>query len=195
MRAFGFIPDVSQWELGDLVLLSTAAPDLIQAAILKTQQRLGFAPSHAAWYHAAVYIGDYMVCEATRSGVQASSIFAYFLALERRPLRIRIRRDYGLSGAQAARLVIQALIRLKYDYSLLSNGFLWWHAATQGFTGAGAPRRIPLRATICSQLYADAYGIVTGKTLSPSTDRNATPADLSASGLLRDVPGLRWIRL
>lgn len=141
-----------------------------------------------------MYIGDYMVCEATRRGVKAASIFTWFQEIGQRPLLIRLRRA-NLAPAVSARLVIQALIRLDYRYSLLSNAALWLHSLSSGYTGAGPPRAIPVRATICSQLYADAFGIVTGRTLNTATDRYATPADLSCTTVLQDVGGLRWLRL
>ena len=57
VRKFGFIPDFQLWEPGDLLLFSAVEMNGVQRAIVKAQERIGYADEHARWHHAAVYIG------------------------------------------------------------------------------------------------------------------------------------------
>jgi hypothetical protein len=64
--AWGRIIDVSDLEPGDLPLFRTLEEhsDAVSRAIVETQRKT-FAPRHAQWTHAAVYLGDgEHICEA-----------------------------------------------------------------------------------------------------------------------------------
>jgi hypothetical protein len=56
------------WRPGDLILVSALTPNRVQLAIERVQCRGGYHPHHARWQHAAVYIGDYYICESTHVG-------------------------------------------------------------------------------------------------------------------------------
>ena len=74
-------------------------------------------------------------------------------------------------------------------------------------TGQARPHRPPVSAglrrlepaetehpTICSQVYADAFGATTERFVVPGRTRDITPADLSATPTLADVRlGWLWI--
>ncbi len=94
IRNFGYCADLSTWLPGDLILVSSNKPSLIQNAIRKVQGQ-GYPNEHARWEHAAVYIGEAALCEATMMGVCVSNVYQYvgnhlikIRSLETLPLRI-----------------------------------------------------------------------------------------------------------
>ena len=115
VRKFGFIPDFRIWKTGDLILFSAVKMDRVQRAIVRTQKRLDYPHSHAKWHHAAVYIGDRTLCEATFRGVRYQDISDVFLKS-----RIRIRRDPRLNMRERHRIAIRALTKLARPYAFLS---------------------------------------------------------------------------
>ena len=90
---------------GDLILVSATSPNHIQKAIERVQIKGGYAAEHAQWHHAAVYLGDYGICEATRSGVKADKIYQYI-----GNHKIRVRRDTSLALNQRWKIAVQALL-------------------------------------------------------------------------------------
>ncbi len=68
VREFGYVPDFDDWLPGDLLLFCSSRGSLIAQQIVSTQLKLNYAPDHARWHHAAVYIGDRYLCEARRGG-------------------------------------------------------------------------------------------------------------------------------
>jgi uncharacterized protein YycO len=149
----------------------------------------GYHPHHARWQHAAVYIGDYYICESTRWGVKSSTIFPYI-----GNYLIRVRGDRSLSSDDTWKIAIQALLRLKYKYSYSSIIQLLWQSKYSSWDQPDEPRRFSRRAVICSQLYADAYGSVTGKTLDNNVNLPITPAGLSCTSLLQDIK-IHWLKI
>ena len=77
LREFGKFPNTHDWKPADLLLVSSVVPDAVTKQIINTQLRGGFGPDDARWQHAAVYLGDGYVMEATTHGVQYSPIYAY----------------------------------------------------------------------------------------------------------------------
>src|ERR1700693_4303524 len=60
----GLVPDFDVLHPGDLILVKASQPDFISKQIEKLQA-LGYGSEHAAWTHAAIYLGDeLMLCEA-----------------------------------------------------------------------------------------------------------------------------------
>lgn len=71
IRSFGYLPDEAELLPADIVLIASdggKAPRWIEA----TQRRGGFAEDHARWTHAALYIGNDRVVEATPIGGSVS---------------------------------------------------------------------------------------------------------------------------
>jgi uncharacterized protein YycO len=105
---FGRIPDVNVWNPGDLILVSAVTPNFVQRAIQKFQRDEGYHEDDARWHHAAIYIGDSLICEATRAGVKGAEIFGYV-----GNYLIRVRRDKTLTLDQSWKIAINAMWRLK----------------------------------------------------------------------------------
>jgi hypothetical protein len=144
------------------------------------------AADDAQWQHAAVYIGEGYVVEATLHGVRYAPIFPYLGGH-----RLRLRRPLDLSDDDRWKIAIQACVRSNERYAMrsilrlfrLSFGGYW--TRQRGFAIAYA------KSVICSQLYADAYSRVTGRLVTPPVAGIPTPAALSASTAFEDVD-LSW---
>jgi hypothetical protein len=187
VRAFGFIPTFEYLRPGDVLLVSAIKPPLISRAIVKIQTRAGFDDAHAQWHHAAVYVGNHMVCEAQLWGVKTSSIFKYAAGKH----KLRFRRPSGLDELSSCKLALSASLKLKYGYNWRSIFALLTQANTGWTHGSNKPRPLGYRATICSQLYADAYGVVTETTLDSRAESGVAPAHLSINRTLHDIP-MKW---
>lgn len=182
VRKFGKLPNVDDWKPGDLILVSSLTPNYVQKAIKIVQEKGGYHPEHAQWHHAAVYLGDYGLCEATRTGVKAGKIYPYIGGY-----RIRVRRDMTLTDDLRWKIAVQALLSLNVSYSyksiieiLIQSRDGWWKNNFK-------PRNTSDRAVICSRLYSDAYGNVTNKTVEQQYNTPVTPAQLSCCTLFQDV--------
>ena len=191
VRDFGFIPDFRIWKTGDLLLFFAAKMNFLQRAIVNAQERIGHAPEHAKWHHAAVYIGDRTLCEATFAGVRYQVISDVFLNT-----RIRIRRDPRLNMRERHRVAIRALIRLTKPYAYLSVLGSWRRLQRKSPSTAEISRDLPARgkACICSELYHEAYMAVTSQRLLADPDGIVYPAALSACERLDDIP-VAWGKL
>lgn len=198
VRQFGFLPDVSNWLPGDLILVSATRLSLAHVfqritnwVTIRTQQKGGFHLKDARWQHAAVYLDGYTICEALPfEGVRCSSLMKYV----GRHL-IRVRRDPSLSADDQFRIALDSLkrLRLRYDYFALAR--ILWRAFT-GFLSRSLDqdwRRD--NAFHCSRHYLLAYTGVTGKLLNKVSPDQSVPADLSAAGELQDVGELRWLQI
>jgi hypothetical protein len=183
VRSFGRFPNADQWLPGDLILLSAVQPRLVSRQIIHAQEEGGFAPEHARWHHAAVYVGELRICEATLGGVKAVFLYPYIGSH-----RIRVRRPPGLTPDERWKLVVNSLFHLGQGYSFETVLALAWQARKGFWNG---PKRLhnPLtsRAVICSQLYADAYSITTLRALGNTSGQTPSPASLSHTPLLQDV--------
>ena len=108
---------------------------------------------------------------------------------------LRVRRDPLVDPLTGYKLALAAALKLNYRYSVYSIIKLYLQARKWGWSGtAGTPRAFSERATICSQLYADAYGVATESTLDIKANPAVSPAHISANKTLRDVP-LTWLSL
>jgi len=181
------LPDVSLLLPGDLILVHNLKLPLFSKAIVKAQEQGGHHPEDARWHHTAVYIDDYLICEAQPGGVRTAYLYEYI------PTHlIRIRRDLSLPQEHRYKIVVNALRRLREPYGFLSIFTLWkqskigfWHPI-QGY-GYG-------RALICSQLYAEAYFLATDQWLVHGKLGLPTPADLSLTSVLTDIQ-INWVKL
>jgi hypothetical protein len=187
VRAFALFPNIDDWLPGDLVLVSPVFPDWIERQIVDAQTRCGYSPEDARWHHAAVYMGDGYVCEAGTSGVRYAAIFNYV-----GDHLIRLRRDFDLTSDQRWRLAIQAVVRLGEPYGFRDILSIYKTSFSMSWTSAvRAQFDARKRSVICSQLFANAYSVVTSKLVSTTASNAIIPATLSFSRTLSDVP-LHW---
>ena len=190
LRSFGFYPDISQMRAGDLILLSPVKLSGISKKIAEAQESGGYAPEDARWTHAAVYAGARVgLCEATRRGVHVSLLHEYI-----GKHLFRVRRDPSLDRETGWDIVVNALVRLNTPYSLRSIGTIFRRAKGPGLWARQELSAHEKEASICSQLYAEAYSIATGKTLWNCVGKEVTPAYLSQANALTDI-AMQWRRI
>jgi hypothetical protein len=91
-----------------------------------------------------------------------------------------------LSDEMRYRIAIAALIEMRQPYPISEIAALAGHCI-KGLWNRGGLRRHPPQL-VCSQLYDDAYRKVTGLGLKADNRRATTPADLSLTTELVDVP-------
>ena len=182
VRKFGYLPDIRLWQPGDLLLFSAVRPDFLQRQIVVAQERVGCDGNDARWHHAAVYVGNYYLCESVPGGVRYRSITEFVP-----DYKIRVRRDTSLNIQQAFGVVVHALKRLNTPYSLKSAVWVWILSWTRiGVADDDSRFRRP--ATLCSQLYDEAYAEATNRLLAGiERQHRVLPADLSACDDLSDV--------
>lgn len=187
LRSFGYYPDISLMHPGDLILFSPVKLTGISKKIADVQESGGYAPDDARWTHAAVYAGAKVgMCEATRRGVHVSLLHGYV-----GKYLFRVRRDLSLDRETSWDIVVNALVRLNTPYSLRSIGTIFRRAQGPGLWVTPEISAHEKDASICSQLYAEAYSMATGMTLWNSVGKEVTPAYLSQSKALTDV-ALQW---
>ncbi|BAC90210.1 hypothetical protein [Gloeobacter violaceus] len=189
VRRFGLYANIGNWLPGDLVLVSPLQPDFTQSLIIAGHTDGGYQQKDARWHHAAIYVGDGDICEAMPVGVRHTSMDIY---IDGRHF-IRVRRDLDLEMDQRWRIALRALTKLKTPYSIASIFDLFWLSRV-GFNSVSNAVRPKRGAYICSQLYADAYSPITGKVLQNPRSGEITPAFLSSTDQLQDVP-VHWLQL
>lgn len=165
-------------------------PPLLSRLIKTTQAKGGYAPAHARWHHAAVYVGHDHIREAVPTGVRYGPIYPYI----GRHLT-RVCRDHAVNPVQRHEIALRSVVRVKEPYS-------WWRApriavdAWRGFWHRGSrPTGAP--SVICSQVYAEAYAAATRRLLGPPeafAKGQLVPADLSGSPALFDLRAA-WLRI
>ena len=191
IRSFGFCADFSPLLPGDLVLFSAINPDCIAKAIRKVQEVGGYSKDDARWEHAAVYIGDEAICEATRRGVRIGSLYDYLLKY-----KIRFRRNDSLTQDQRWNLAVHALRLQKiYKYGFYSIVELYFKSKIGFWKGNKSPKSFPKRSVYCSELYGEAHFRASG--IYPKNNRSdeITPACLSSNTTsLRDVH-VPWVKI
>jgi hypothetical protein len=130
------------------------------------------------------------VCEATLEGVRTVPLFPYI-----GNHLIRVRRDPQLSGEQRYRLAMKAVLRLKMSYSVGQIVRLYFQSFqgfwNPSFKGIGT---FGIGAVICSELYSNAYSMVTSRIVHDPTLSLATPAALSSTTVLADLQ-TRWLKI
>lgn len=181
VREFGHLPDFNLWRPGDALLFSSIQPGFMQRRIIEMQRCSGYAPEHARWHHAGIYLGDRYVCEAVPGGVR------YRPVVECVPnYLIRARRDQKLGATQAFRVAMRAVMRLSKPYSHWRAMRAWLRSWS---LGGSSPLDYRARghAVVCSQLFHDAYMEATNRTLVDRVDTMMLPAELSACEGLDDV--------
>ena len=185
MRRLGVIPDLGSLQPGDLLLVSSISPTVISKAVTKFQKIGGYPEEHARWHHAAVYLGNDYVCEATATrGIVQTQIYKYLIGAH----LLRFRRVPMLNVEQRYQLAIMAMTRLgdRYGHANLLN---LAGAALEGFWNQNffsRPKRL-----VCSELFSEAYTLVTRRILGSG---EVTPAFLSLTSNLDDVK-VNWLTI
>lgn len=170
------------------MLVSQVRPPFISRAIQAVQSKAGFDRKDSEWHHAAVWVGNDLLCEAQGGGVRTRSIYDYCAGTH----RLRFRRSPLLSDLESALLALEAALKIRYGYNRRAIVQLLLQANTGwGRVTGDKPRPLSPRATICSQLYADAYGLITRRTLDNQAVLGVTPAHLSANKSLEDID-MQW---
>lgn len=175
---------------GDLLLVSAVKKPWVSQAIVTVQLKAGFTEQNAQWHHAAVYMGNDLVCEAQLGGAKSVSIHKYLAGTH----RLRFRRAVGLSDLDSCKLALEASLKLKYRYNFASILQLYFQANNGWRNSKASPRKLSDRATICSQLFADAYGVVSKNTLDPTAVLGMSPAHLAVNKTLQDIP-MQWLAI
>jgi hypothetical protein len=185
VRAFGKYPNISDWLAGDILLVASVDPDWITRAIAKTQAKQ-YDPSHARWQHAAIYMGNGFVAEATTHGVMYSSIEKYI-----GEHYLRLRRNPALSSDQRWLVAIEAGVRLRSAYGFMDILQIYRSSFPALKKQANPKAMMQTNAVICSQLCQEAHAKVTGQLIVPFASTATVPAALSHTAKLSDVP-LYW---
>jgi hypothetical protein len=188
-RAFGAVPDFSAIQPGDLLLVTALKPGLVARGIRAIQTRGGYAAADAQWTHATIYTGNGRVVEATRSGVHPTAMYKYLTGGH----LLLFRRSPDLTLEQGYQVAIRALEKCGRRYDNYSAVLLGLHAAFFGLWQT-PPWQPPRSTCICSMLFADAFSWVTGKTIENRESGEVTPAFLSQTQSLVDVP-VTWHRI
>lgn len=189
LRRFGYYIAHNSLQPGDLILFSSINPGWIPRMIRKVQARGGYDNLDAQWEHAAVYIGNHGICEATKKGVEANRIFDYIGSH-----LIKVRRNPNLTLDQGWKLVTHALLLKDYRYGFFSVAELFIKANSGFWSQDGKPLSFPKSSVFCSELYADAHVKACNMALGNLMSGEVTPASLSLDTNLVDV-SLSWVRI
>ena len=179
-----YVPNFSDWRDGDIILVHRAADAAGHA--LQAAQALSLSPvtrAGSVWSHAAVYVGDGMVVDATiASGVSLRSIWAYCQARE---VRVRRLSDPSIPATDVDEIALAARRHIGEPYSVL-----------QAIVSKLVPGTVPTpNALYCSTLVGLVVAEATGVDLSSDPDHQPLhPATLAAHVELADVP-LEWRHL
>jgi hypothetical protein len=200
---FGFVPDISKLRAGDLILTKAIDPSAAQRQITDVQtQQYAQRLANAEWTHAAIYVRDWRVIEATPGnnvahGDMLSWIPSYCLRV-RRPTIYNTKTPaeaemLGMSLALeaalqlgVARYGILAALAIKLRLKPHRPRLLAKHSETNS------------NSIICSGLYAKCFQISSQASLLTNTmqrhDEPITPRLLSEISTLEDVP-IGWAKL
>lgn len=207
---FKWLPEMAEWEPGDLVLFRPRARDPKDRAgkSIVSVQRLQYAPAHARWTHAAVYAGGGELIEATLGEFAAGGgVRRYGMSAHLPGHILELRRDLTLTPAQRVGVVEEADALVGEDYSVpraveIARAHvaevIRRHAPERRARGRGrlSIRRRPvvsrqdLRGYVCSDVYALAYEAVTRRRLGDNASLTC-PAFLSAHPAFAAV-AVRW---
>jgi hypothetical protein len=182
VRKLGLFPSTDLWQPGDLLLFGSKHPSLPSKACIRAQSRAGYADDHARWHHAAVYIGRNAVCEARALGVQWRLIYPYIGGH-----LIRVRRGVSVPPDKGWEIAVEAL-KMR---GTLYNYFELVRLGLRSFSGWWRPKQVSFirpKAVICSMLFAGSYTKIVKTYLGPEGGEATTPAFLSYTDHLRDVP-------
>lgn len=191
LLAKGVVPNSGDLLPGDIVLFAPRQPAWHQRRIIGVQSQ-SYAEATAGFTHAAVYVGDFQVCEALWRGVAVSSVLDPLAEY-----RLLVRRLPNASLEQGYRVAVRSLQRLTSAYSATLIVRIVWHAVKglhRQRLGGLTNRLVGGRATICSMLCTDAVAEATRRLIVPLQNGTVLPADLASTDELATVR-VRWRRL
>lgn len=204
IRDFGYHPNISLLQAGDLLLVAPVRASLISTAVERAQ--LGVhAPLHAKWIHAAMYIGRNLIIELDGAGgVKIAPLWKY-TCTHKMKFR-RAQQNHGVAAAPPSPDDIDELTGYKIAVAGLQNfntKYSLVDAARSGWTNMVRRRapngRVELRTAgaVCSTMYSDAVYQVLHRQAAPPIPQaqHFQPADLSASDFLRDLDDVTWAKI
>jgi Permuted papain-like amidase enzyme, YaeF/YiiX, C92 family len=193
---YGLVPDFDVLHPGDLILLKASQPDFISKQIEKVQA-LGYGSEHAAWTHAAIYLGDeLMLCEAqfdperSEFGVIVTPFWNYFKEHEICVKRSKYatNKETGWAIATAAVTKIGNQYDYKFILKLIAERILFpKHMWLLDHTG-----KISANAFICSSLYSTAHAYATDVTISDKLNGLCVPAYLAMESRHLEPVEISW---
>ena len=192
IRKFGFVPNLNALLPGDVLLVT--APRSVPLVVRTAQRSYGFSPEHARWTHAALYIGDGQIIEATLSeGVRAKDMIP---ATFRYDILVRRRLNPPLSDAQRCEIVALARETIGKNYGTRTVVRLSGQAVSGGRAGArGHTTPHSGDTAICSGIVQSVYFGGVGLDLVPSLEGDvAWPGHLSETGKLTDI-SIGWLKV
>ena len=185
VRAFGKYPNIADWLPGDILLVSATDPDWIARIIINIQTQQ-YGAVHGRWQHAAIYMGNGFVAEATTHGVTYSPIEKYV-----GEYFLNVRRNPALTADQRWLVAIEAGVRLRTAYGF-SDILSIYRSSFPMLRRQLRPKvMVQANAVICSQLCQEAHATVTSQLLVPFASSPAVPAALDQTTKLVDV-ALYW---
>lgn len=185
VRKYGFALDPSMLEPGDLILVSSKKPNVVGKIIRYHQGKL-FDEEHAKWQHAAVSGGRFEICEATATGVKACEYWGYMTG----KYDIKVRRLKNADRSTRNKLAFFAATNVRSSYGYLNALNM---RAVFGSADAWQRPLLKSKGVICSQLYFESCMRV-GYLLANIPPENASPAHLSMTNLMDDIP-LKWAKV
>lgn len=193
-RQFNKMIDLKLLKVGDLILISRIKYSVFDIwawvshyMISSTQKRGGYADYDSRWTHAAVYVLDDRICEATAKGVSSSLIWNYFDGKH----LIRVRRNNNLTIDEKYKLAIFATSNQGMKYGWRNVVELFIRSLQGGFNKPAGNGAVMNRTLFCSQLYTSSHWLATKCDVGNPVMEDFTPASLSACKVLEDVD-IEW---
>jgi hypothetical protein len=190
VRKFGYVPDLRACKSGDLILSSSIEPGFMDRQIMAVQDQLGLAREHTRWTHAAIFLYEDWIVEATpREGVITRSLYP-----DIPDALFRVRRWPHLTEEERYKIALcaQRMLGARYDkkvafFAGLKARFGEW--CRHDWFPVTRP------TILCSKVFYDAHVEVT-RTLLKDCPLNdlVTPAHLSATGDLKDI-AVPWLKV
>jgi len=185
LRNFGKFPNIEDWLPGDVVLVSSVHPGWVTRRIIETQSRK-YHPDHARWQHAAIYMGNGFLAEATTRGVKYHPVQNYV-----GHYYLNVRRNPDLTTDERWLVAIEAGVRLREAYRFADILIIYWRSFAKLGRQIHPNSMIQASSVICSQLCQDAHAKVTNRLIVSLAVNPVVPAALSQTEMLNDVP-LCW---
>lgn len=180
------VVDPAILQTGDLLLLRMMTPGRIQNGIIRGQSKV-WPINDSQWTHAAIIKPYYEIMEMTMSGIKLRPLWFYD------PNRwvLRIRRLKARGPSQRA-----TILHWAFENSLLYKTYdflgIWRLKRIKLPNDLFKPTKPLIKGCICSAFFARSVAPL-GIDLGQGIDyRLVTPAQLSHSNLLDDVP-LSWV--
>ena len=194
---FGYVPDIARLWPGDLILTQKSPRTF---PLNKTFQKVTTNVGHE-WTHAAIYLGDYQIIEATTKGVHINTLFSCIPKS-----KMRVRRLNLPNTQQHKKKIIGYKIALNSTMSLHGGKYglsaLMLNAYNSIFNKKkNRTRHVDEKgetSLICSGLYAKSVVVAAGIHVEPTNviaeGKIITPAILASSSKLHDV-GITWAEI